>query len=198
MYIPREGWDFTSNGAGHRRCHVAGGGLGYGDLGLAKPADHAVGHAKLIEPSRRDVVRDLGQARGERRGQAGLVDRQDGLGARLGGDVGERTEAMIEREQLAIVGAGARQIELGGALVDQLVTRQGRRHRGACLGFRLRRVPGWGRRHGLGRAGDSAIETASTAGAEEAQQKGLVLTGDLHGGSRADEAPLPQPIRWRA
>jgi hypothetical protein len=119
--IPEEGRNLVGAGArDQRRGHIFGLVARHAQFGLGRGAGRALDHPGLLEVEVAHVGVDLGQAALEGPVELGAIDVADQLAARLLGHAHQRRQARIEREQLAIVGAGARQVQPGPALVDEL------------------------------------------------------------------------------
>jgi hypothetical protein len=201
LHVALEGGDGVALGAGVNlaglvvvdRPRHADLGL-VGDHGVPAGDPHGV-HLQLV-----GVAGDLGQAAGEDRRQAvGL-----GLGdaGRLGafGQSVQRVEALIQGKELLVIVAGARQVELGGALVDEAAPGQGLLDELIRLEGGRGRRPRW-RRGILGLAVDDRARTRPARGRKSAgarlvvPQEGAAIDRDDHGGPGRSSAPKACPTR---
>ncbi len=124
LHIPLQGGDLGIDVAGDQGGGLIGvageGGGGHGGRGLGRVRGRAPGDARLAELQAVGIGLDLGEAAGEHLLDLVRVAGGEALALHLVGDGREGAQALIEGEQLLVVVAGARQVELGGGRVDQL------------------------------------------------------------------------------
>ena len=153
------------------------------DLGLVAEHRFAAGQADAFHLDAVGVGDGFGQPFGEQLLDLGLLGVGDAALAHTLSQAGQGVEALEQGEQLLVVGAGARQVERGGVLVDEPAALHDRLDQGAGAWSAGVGRPGSGRRV-LGFArGRGARRQSALAGSRlvKTQQKGRVDAG--HGRS---------------